>query len=286
MAEAKLKRRLGGTINKLMQLIPRNEWAAYTEGGGLPFDKDEAYEFWKLWYQHQRTEINREELAAAVRLVLPGITKIELFDQSHKLAIQSGCLISYNDELSIRHTFPQLAGIQGAIDGRRLFQLLHRMPSDSVKLNVIENELRVVAPDGVQASLDIAPIVLPLSKIETGTKRFTLPDGFTDNLKLIASVCARDMSRPVLTCVHIGGGYMEGSDGYRLARVRCAGLPEMLLPVTSAEVIARYPIVRLITGLRNQWVHFETNMAQRSAVASVLVSIEIRPACTRLKARR
>jgi hypothetical protein len=263
--------RIGGTVNALMRIIPRREWKRYLEGDDLPFGKDFADNCRDDWHQLKRgvdlatialrgIEINRREFAAAVALVLPAVAKMEIFDQADKLAIHDGSLFSYNDEISIRHALPQLIGIEGALDGRRLFQLLNRMPADTIKLNVIENELRLLTPDGnAQASLEITPIVLPLSEIETGTKRFNLPDGFAENLKLIAAVCARDMSRPVLTCVHIGGGWMEGSDGYRVARVRCSGLPKMLLPVTSAEVIARFQIVRLVTGVRNQWVHFETN---------------------------
>jgi hypothetical protein len=262
--------KLGGVVFALTRIIPRREWERYLDSDALPFDQQAAYDYWDDWHRHKRgvaltaiairgTEVNRQEFLAAVARVLPGMAKSELFDQADKLAIQSGCLITYNDEVSIRHRFPAVAGIEGAIDGVLLYKLLKRMAAQTVKLAVSETEFQLLSPTGhMQTSLQMSPVLLPLHEIEVGDRRFRLPKRFTNRLKLVSTVCARDLSRPVLTCVHINDGWIEGSDSYRAARVRGPGLPHMLLPVTAAEVIARYRVVRLVTGSRDEWVHFET----------------------------
>jgi hypothetical protein len=206
--------------------------------------------------------VDREQFVKAVTAVLPGIAKKELFHQADKLGIQGGALVSYNDEISIRHDFPQINGIEGALDGDLLHKLLGRITDKEIRLNSTGAELRVSSEGKgkkMRASLKMSELELPISEIETGGEAFDLPDDFRDNLRLIGSICARDMSRPVLTCIHIGNGWMEGSDTYRLARIGCADLPEMVLPAVALIKIADYEIKRVSIGEQRKWAHFTTD---------------------------
>jgi hypothetical protein len=106
--------------------------------------------------------------------------------------------------------------------------------------------------------LSMVPVDLPTEETDPDTKPYLLSPEFGPELKLIATVCATDMSRPQLTCVHLAGDWIEGSDSYRMVRVRSpVKLPDMLLPASSAILIARYDIKQMLVSA--EWAHFATD---------------------------
>ena len=146
-------------------------------------------------------EINRQRLLVAIGRVLPGVSKKELFDGADKLAFtEDGHLVSYNDEVSIFERLPEAEGITGAVDGRKLHELLDKLKSDLVELTAVGDKLRVKSTRAT-ASFDLTPVALPIDEIDRSGDGIPLPEGFVQALKLVAESCARDMSRPVLTCV-------------------------------------------------------------------------------------
>jgi DNA polymerase III sliding clamp (beta) subunit (PCNA family) len=204
-------------------------------------------------------DIEKKELKKAIGLVVPGIARKETFDQADKLAFEQGKLISYNDEVSIFHPLSGTEEINGAIDGRKLYELLNRVTADTVTLTQNENELRFKCGSSV-ANFKLAPVVLPFSEIDWSGDYEKLPEGFKNALKLVASTCARDMSRPVLTCVYMFENLMIGSDGYRVSQFTFdSQLPTLLLPVTAAELIAENEIKSIALGENGEWVRFMTN---------------------------
>lgn len=209
--------------------------------------------------------IAREELEKAIGLVVPGIAQKEVFDQANKLAITDGNLIAYNDEVSIFHPLSDSEGISGAIDGRRLYELLNKSDKNAtnVRIEQIANELQVKVGQRVTVNLTMAPVVLPFGEVDWSGDYQELPEDFKKALKLIASTCARDMSRPVLTCVYISGECILGSDGYRVAQFifEGANFPTILLPVTAAELLTEknYDIQSMAVGENGEWVRFATS---------------------------
>jgi DNA polymerase III sliding clamp (beta) subunit (PCNA family) len=206
--------------------------------------------------------IERDALQKAIGLVVPGIAGKEVFDQADKLAFEGGKLISYNDEVSIFHPLVGSEELDGAVDGKRLFNLLNRVASPSVTLTTEGNEL-IVTAGRVTVNLSMAPVVLPYSEVDWSGDYIDLPEGFKKALTLTAGTCAKDMSRPVLTCVHIAGQIMIAADGYRVAQFQFedASLPDILLPVTAAEVVLDddYGIKSMAVGDGGEWVRFMTN---------------------------
>jgi hypothetical protein len=179
-----------------------------------------------------------------------------LFVQANKLGIEEGDLVSYNDEISIRCACPELAGIEGAIDGRVLYNLLQKSTAETLTIKPEDGGL-TVRGGRMTARFAVQPLDLPLAEIEAGDERFVLPDRFGDALRLVSRVCATDLSRPALNCVRLTDGYIEGGDGYRLARVASIRLPEALLPARAAKQIADYDPTALIIGPEKRWLHFE-----------------------------
>lgn len=209
------------------------------------------------------TQIDKKKLLDAIKTVLPAVARKELFDQADKLAIDDGFLVAYNDAISIMQPVPELGDIAGAIDGRRLYELLIRMPDDGVVLDleVRGGELAVSSRQSkIRASFSMADVELPISEIDQTGDYCDLPDKFLDDLGMIATTCARDMSRPVLTCVRFGSDVIEGTDGYRMARLRLSHdvLPSLLLPATTAELVAGSESIQVALGGKGEWVRFRS----------------------------
>ena len=218
-------------------------------------------------------QINRKKLLGAVATVLPAIAKRELFDQADKLIFDGGSLVSYNDEVSIFHPVEEVEGLSGAVDGRRLYDLLNKIPDsvETVNLDVAGAELTVRA-GRAKASFAMSEVALPLSEIDRTGDFAALPEGFVGGLRLIAGICARDMSRPVLTCVRFSGDVLEASDGFRMARLFFPGadLPSLLLPVAAAEMVCAFDLTEVAVGEAGEWIRFAT--AEGSTVCARISS--------------
>lgn len=206
-------------------------------------------------------EIDRVKLLKSIARVLPAVAKKETFEQSTKLAFKDGHLVAYNDEISIFDRLPEAEGLDGAVDGKHLHSLLGKLAADRIALEQDNSRLHLRA-GRVKASFDLAPVALPLGEIDrSGEDSEPLGEDFAKGLKLIAGTCARDMSRPVLTCVAMGAEQIEAADGFRAARLSLDGveLPKFLLPVTAAEVIVGYPVERVAVSDSGEWVRFSAN---------------------------
>jgi len=203
-------------------------------------------------------EIERVKLAEAIARVLPAVGKKETFEQATKIVFHDGHVAAYNDEISIFDRQPDLAGIEGAVDGRQLCDLLGKISTDAVTLAVDGSRLSIRS-GRVRADFDMLPVALPLDEIDrSGEEGDPLPADFCGALGLVAAACARDMSRPVLTCVCLGGDRVEAADGFRAARSSFEGasLPSLLLPVTAAEVLVGYPVERVAASDSGEWARF------------------------------
>jgi hypothetical protein len=88
-----------------------------------------------------------------------------------------------------------------------------------------------------------------------------LPEGFVDFLDKAKECCGRDMSRAILTCVHVSkDGIIEASDSFRV--IKCTLKEDMpvedfLLPASSAVQVIRIKPTQIAIG--KGWVHFQND---------------------------
>ncbi len=202
-------------------------------------------------------EIDRQKLLVAISRVVPGIAKKELFAQADKLAFTDGHLASYNDEVAIFENLPEVEGITGAVDGRKLHELLGKVKAEILDLSVKDDKLALRA-GRTEATFDLVPLALPLDQVDGSGEERDAPEGFGAALKLISGTCATDMSRPMLACVSIGGDTLEAGDGYRLAKLRFpdAALPTALLPAAACVLVSDYDVSRIAVGDGGEWMRF------------------------------
>lgn len=203
-------------------------------------------------------KIKKIELHKALEIVKPGVTNKEVVEQSTTFAFMNGRVVTYNDELSISHPIEGL-DITGAVKAEELYKLLTKLKGDDIEVTMQKNEL-ILSQGKIKAGLTLhAEITLPVDSIGNIGEWVDLPEDFYTHLKFATPVCGTDMSRPVLTCVHIRqDGVFEASDGFRL--VVCKGqeidIPDFLLPAALAMEVLKMTPFQIATGAG--WIHFRT----------------------------
>ena len=212
-------------------------------------------------------KINKNNLQEALEIVKPGLANKEDIDQSTSFAFLGGRVVTYNDRISISHPVEGL-NIEGAIRADELYKILSKVKiskeeEDKPNMEMIIEDNQIIFSKGkMKTGLTVqAEILLPLDDENLVKKGdwFDLPEDFVKFIKFCAPSCSRDMSRAVLTAIHINeSGFIEASDNYRITR--CELLQEFpvetfLLPADAAIVMVR---VNPISIAKSQgWIHFQ-----------------------------
>mgnify|MGYP000971985451 CR=1 FL=1 len=203
--------------------------------------------------------MNKATLQKALEQVKPGLASRELIEQSTSFAFMGNRVVTYNDEISISHPIDEL-DITGAVRAEELYKLLAKLSQDEIEIEIGENEL-VLSAGKAKAGLTLqTEIRLPLLDMSEITDWKPLPEGFIGALEFCIPSASSDMSRPILTCLHIrGNGIIEASDNFRLSSIKTDPMPvnkAFLLPANNAKELIKFPILEMAEG--EGWVHFKT----------------------------
>ena len=204
--------------------------------------------------------VNRENLKEALEIVRPGLARKEIITQTTSFAFVDGHVVTYNNEISIRHPVPGI-DIRGAVAAEQLYKLLDKLTKEEVEIELINNEV-LIKCGRVKAGLAIQEeILLPLKEFEEEKHWYVLTGDFIKGLDFVVRVCSRESSRPLLNCVHVNeAGFVEASDGYRIARFT---VPSHTFPHTF--LIPAQTVMEIITLAPQEvawgqgWVHFRAN---------------------------
>ena len=205
-------------------------------------------------------QINKKNLQEALEIVRPGLANKEVIEQSTSFAFINDRVVTYNDEISISHPVKGLE-LEGAVLADRLYAILNKLKQDEIDLTVHENEIHI-ASGRTRVGLTLQQeIKLPLdNEIAKRGKWKSLPENFLRFVSFAMSACGKDMSHPILTCIHVNKeGFIEASDNLRI--VRCELGEEMpvktfLLPATSAVNVVKLQPTKVAEGAG--WIHFQT----------------------------
>ncbi len=204
--------------------------------------------------------MKKADLQKALEIVKPGLANKEMIEQSTSFAFVEGRVVTYNDEISLSHPVEGL-GITGAIKADGLYQLLNKITKEEIEITVDKNEVLIKA-GRIRAGLTLQKkIKLPLDEIESREKWKTLPEDFIRFMSFAMSSCSRDMSRPILTCVHVNKkGYIESSDGHRITRCEMEEkmpVDTFLIPASTVQQVVKLKPTKISGG--KSWVHFKTD---------------------------
>lgn len=207
-------------------------------------------------------DVDREYLIDALEKVRPGLSKREMVEQSTSFAFMDGHVTTYNDEISVSHPVPDLEGINGVVEAEPLYNLLKKMDAAKIKLRLAESKIKVSGGRS-RANLTLhGEVRMPLEEIDEPAGWYELTDAnsFMDALRFAHLSCSRDMTRPILTCVHLTSeGCIESSDNYRITRLVVDDAPETncLIPASSIRSLLQYDVTYM--GVGNGWAHFSTS---------------------------
>lgn len=202
--------------------------------------------------------VNTAQLQTALEIVKPGLASKEVIEQATSFAFMNGRVITYNDEISISHPVDGI-DFEGALKADKLYALLKKTKKEEIDISLVKNEV-IITGGKSKAGLALqAEITLPLEEVSQRGKWKPLPENFIKFIGFAMPSCSKDMSRPVLTCVHVSKqGFIESCDNFSITK--CT-LPEelpfedFLLSATSAVHVVKLNPNKLAEG--KGWIHFK-----------------------------
>jgi hypothetical protein len=205
-------------------------------------------------------KINKSQLQEALEIVKPGLANKELIEQSTSFAFLNGAVKTYNDEISVSHPVEGLE-LEGAILADNLYKFLGRLKEEELDLRVNGNEL-ILTTGKAKAGLTLmSEVKLPFDEeLNEKGKWLTLPDNFCENIAFVMTAAGTNLSQPMLTCVHVNKeGFVEASDGYRLARYTLVNempVNTFLIPARSVVEVVKLDPKPTRISVGKGWVHF------------------------------
>ena len=203
-------------------------------------------------------KIDKDKLQEALSKVKSGLATREMIEQSTSFAFMGDRVVTYNDEISISHPVEGL-NITGAVKAKALYEFLNRVKRKEIDIECDEDQVKIVAGKSKAGLVFEREIKLPVEAVGKIGKWKGLPTDFITALKFCYPCCSKDMSRPVLTCVHVNGTAVEASDGYQIASYRVndeVGKFQFLIPASAVRELVKYDIKSVAKG--EGWVHFKT----------------------------
>ena len=210
--------------------------------------------------------VNREKLIMALQMVRPGLARKELIEQSDSFVFTKGNVHSYNDELSV--SFPVDFHVEGAVRAKEFFDLLNKTKEDELDIEAVEGGLTVKGRK-YNATIKFQPdIVLPIFFGDDETYDWKdLPADFSIGVASCLFSVGKDMSEPVLTCIHVTGNTVESCDRFRLTRyimspsgdapTQDANITDdLLIPATAARELSKYDPIQY--AIAAGWIHFSS----------------------------
>jgi DNA polymerase III sliding clamp (beta) subunit (PCNA family) len=209
--------------------------------------------------------MNKQLLLKALETVKPALANRENFEQATSFAFIGNKVITYNDEISISQEVEGL-DLTGAVSAKELYQLLGKLKQEEIDLIATENEL-LIKGGKVKAGISFnSKVKLPIESIDKIGKWKLLPEDFTEALEIAVNCCSNDLSRLILTCVHVNGNIIEASDSVKLYKhtlKKEVQTNKFLLPANSAKELIKMRVTHIAEG-KGAWIHFKSENAMIS----------------------
>ncbi len=203
-------------------------------------------------------KLNREKLLNTLKAIKPGLANKEMLEQSTSFVFSKGRAYTYNDEIAISH--PVARSLKGAVQAEELYKLLERYKDEELDIEITDNEFKIKSKRSSAGIALQAEITLPLDEIGKPDKWKPLPKTFKDAVKFCRYSASKDLIRPVLTCLHINGKYIEACDGFRITQYDMKikfGNDKLLLPAEAANTLAGYDPKEY--SITKGWAHFQNS---------------------------
>ena len=204
-------------------------------------------------------QLKRTELIAALEEVKPGLANKDIIAQSTSFVFTSDSITTFNDEISVYKPFK--TGIDGAVRANELYSLLGKIKDEDIEISIVDNEL-IVKAGRKKAGIKLeAEIMLPLDEVDIEHTDFVkLPANFLKAISIASYCAAKDLSKPLLTCVCICEEDVIASDDFRIIRVnfdKSINTDPILLPASVVKSLIKYDVKKLSHS--PGWIHFHAD---------------------------
>lgn len=209
----------------------------------------------------ESTELTKSNLYRALDIVTPGLDKTGYIDQSTSFIFKDGFVITFNNEISVKHPIFGLK-TEGAVKADELYKLLSKIKSEDITISEGDKEL-LVTSGNTQAGIRMDhKILLPLDAIEDEGEWHDLPEDFPYYLNYAMSSCGNDHKlESVLTNVNITReGHVIGSDGRKIMNCNLGvemPVDDFLISSNAAKHVSEMGPNHISLG--NNWVHFKSD---------------------------
>jgi DNA polymerase III sliding clamp (beta) subunit (PCNA family) len=197
--------------------------------------------------------MNKSSLLKALEVVKPGLSNKDTVEQTDTFGFKNGRVTTYNDEISISH--PVDIDVEGCIKAEELYAFLKKVKGDEIEISLENNEIQFKA-GRAKAGLTLnSKVSQPLGEIDAPKKWMPLPENFSLAIKMAAEVVKKDITQPILNCVHLKSNYVESTDNYRIYRYKFDNFNighSMLLPAKSAKELIKINPTEISVG--DEWI--------------------------------
>lgn len=201
----------------------------------------------------------RKDLLEQLKMVVAGLSKTAIIEQSSCFAFTKGKVMTFNDDITC--SYPIKLKIKGAVESKPLLALLGKMTEEEIEINVVkEKGGQVLNIKGKRKKADIkmeADVRLPVDSVDNPKKWEPIPKHFIKAVKSVKDCAGIDESKFMLTCIHIAEKYIEACDGVQVARYK-------IKTVLKKPILIKKDVLQQITGLdirkysvTKNWIHFK-----------------------------
>lgn len=203
--------------------------------------------------------LNRKDLIDMLNCASIGISKKELFEQSHCFVFENGSLITFNDEILTRVKCP--IDFNFVVPAKDLIKLLEKFKEDEVSVENVKNEIVIKGKKKSAGLVGQMDVNLPYKEVPNPEKWFKLSDECSNLMRQAAMTCDESDIDSQFSMIHVDKDKIEACDNYRLfhADIKTGFEDSVLLPSHAMKIITGSGNNLRAVFVGRGWVHFATD---------------------------
>lgn len=180
---------------------------------------------------------------------------------------------TFNDDIAVSVPVPELKGApKFAVKFKEFQAFIAKWPREECEFEVTDTHVTISSKRATARLAREAEILMPYSEWADGHANVELGSDFSEGLAMVAPVCSKDSTRPMMTCVWMQGRNLMATDGMSLARFKLEhkDLPPapIFLPAAAAMVVGKFSVLAYGTNANGQWTYFLVGDKKHDAVIS------------------
>lgn len=193
--------------------------------------------------------------------------------------LQMDCLVfdghafhTFNDDMAVSVPVPELKGVPKFAAKFKEFQaFIAKWPRDDFEFEVTDTHVCISNKRARARVACESQILMPYNEWNKGTADIELDRDFSEGLALVAPVCGKDSTRPLMTCVWLYGRNIIATDSVSLARFKLGNedLPTdapIYLPAAAAAIVSKFSALAYGVSANNQWMFFRVGDKKHKAI--------------------